>query len=111
MCGFAECQNDCSFFDYLSDNHSDSIQPFFLLEKLSKSDKSYIMSGKIYSKCKNLELTLFPALCQFIGGLYKGDDNDWYQENSEGLHFDFPKYNRMRDIRVILQYINQFAHT
>ena len=66
--GFAECQNDCRFLDYLSDYHSDyhsdSIQQFSLLEKLSKSDKSYfIMSNKIYSKCMNLELTLKLALC------------------------------------------------
>ena len=68
------------FLDYLSDNHSDyhsdSIQQFSLLEKLGKSDKSYIMSSKIYSKCRNLELTPIVALCQFIGRLNKGNDND-----------------------------------
>ena len=68
------------FLDYLSDNHSDyhsdSIQQFSLLEKLSESNKSYMMSSKIYSKCRNLELTLPVAMCQFIGRLNKGDNND-----------------------------------
>ena len=90
------------FLDYLSDNHSDyhsdSIQQFSVLEKLSKSDKSYIMSSKIYSKCRNLELTLGATLRQFIGRLNMGNENNWYKENCKGLHFDFPKYKRMREV-------------
>ena len=60
----------------LATNEIPANQEFCPLEKLSKSDKSYIMSSKIYSKCRNLELTLNVALCQFIGRLNKGDDND-----------------------------------
>ena len=72
-------------------------QEFCPLEKLSKSDKSYfIIRGKIYSKCRNLELTLPWTLCQFIGRFNKGDENDWYQQNSESLHIDFPKKKNER---------------
>ena len=82
----------------LATNEVPANQKFCPLEKLSKSDKSYLLQGVKFIYNVEIELTLTGALCQFIGRLNKGDDNDWYQEKSEGLHFDFAKYKRMREV-------------